>query len=162
MEKEDNKRYDILNYWFDDGQIYVDYLVCNDYTNEIAHSCVYLNKNEIDSTEKNNIEMQLENYLKKLKVDEFNLPKTSELNDVTYNIYKDLCDSDNNMIYIVGKEDFDFYNIDDDNYKLLLNDINKYNLTNYFDISKDEIVVYGGLMCCFNDDFKLYKCNFER
>lgn len=94
-------RYELLNYWNDNNDLYVDYIITNNKTLEEAHACILLNANDIDEYEaRTNIDDDLIKMISKRNGLEFTLHKTSELNKVTYDIFKDLCNSENNMIYI--------------------------------------------------------------
>lgn len=143
-----NYEYQIVNSWEDNDDFYIDYIVRNLNTNKTAYACCLLDVNEIDNY--NN--QQLISLLEKNNGSEFDLPKTSELSKITYDIYKELCASENNMLYIEDEDDIERFNINPQTYKLLLDDINKYNLKDYFERRNEELIVYGGLQCCFNDD----------
>ena len=149
----DKYTYRILNYWNDQDDLYVDYIVKNTEAFETAHACALYNTDDIDDyMGRSNINEDLIKLIKESNRNEFDLPKTSELSDITYDIYKELCDTDNNMIWIDDLDSFMAYNITTENFELLKNDIEKYNLNDYFEITDKSITVYGGLQCCFNDD----------
>ena len=151
----DEYSYKILNYWNDNGDVYVDYLVKNTKTNDKAHACALFNINDIDtSIETDKAEEYLINTIIKNKEKgyEFKLPKTSQINKITYDIFRELCNSENNMLYIENNDDFEQFNLNYETYKLLCNDIEKYNLQDYFMQTGEMLIVYGGLQCCFNDD----------
>ncbi|MBR1376676.1 MAG: hypothetical protein IJ565_02565 [Bacilli bacterium] len=159
MQKYD---YEILNYWNDNDDLYVDYVVTNKETDEQAHACTLLNTDMIeDYISKSNIDDELISIISKSDGNEFNLPKTSELHKITYDIFKELCDSDNNMLWVEEYDDFERLNLNDNTYKLLYEDINKYHLNDYFEQTGKTLTVYGGLQCCFNDDLARGD-NYER
>ena len=136
--------YEILNYWNDNNDLYVDYLVTNKKTDENAHACTLLKVSDIkDYSRSLDITDELVDIISKNNGKEFKLPKTSELHNITYHIFKELCDSDNNMVYITNKDDMDLFNLQD-----------------YFDNYPKNITVYGGLQCCFNDD-RIVERNIE-
>ena len=153
--------YEILNYWNDNNDLYVDYLVTNKKTDENAHACTLLKVSDIkDYSRSLDITDELVDIISKNNGKEFKLPKTSELHNITYHIFKELCDSDNNMVYITNKDDMDLFNITIENYEKLCEDIEKFNLQDYFDNYPKNITVYGGLQCCFNDD-RIVERNIE-
>ena len=147
-------KYSIINYWQDNNDLYVDYTVIyND--KEQAHACSLFDINDLNAY-KNGSQEELLNELTELlnknNGNEFNLPKTSELNQITYDIYKELCQSDNNMLYIDDDDDLEQFNLNTNTYLYLCDDIEKFNLRDYFSIEDNMLIVYGGLQCCFNDD----------
>lgn len=145
--------YELLNYWNDHDDLYVDYIVTNEDTDEKAHACTLLNTDMIENyISRTDIDDELISIISKYNGKEFNLPKTSQLNEVTYNIFKDICQSDNNMLWIEYSDEFEYYGITNETYELLKQDIEKYSLQDYFELSRNNITVYGGLQCCFNDD----------
>lgn len=149
----DRYEYKILNCWSDNDDLYVDYIVRDNSRHIQVHTCTLFDNNDFKSdTTKDDLEQKLINVLKENYGAEYTLPKTSELNDITYKIFKELCQSDNNMLWIEDQDDYEYYKLNEINYQLLKQDIDKYNLEDYFDISRDNITVYGGLQCCFNDD----------
>lgn len=149
-------KYSIINYWQDNNDLYVDYTVIyND--KEQAHACSLFDINDLN-TYKNGSQEEVLNELTELlnknNGKEFNLPRTSELNQITYDIYKELCQSDNNMLYIDDDDDLEQFNLNTNTYLYLCDDIEKFNLRDYFSIEDNMLIVYGGLQCCFNDDRK--------
>ncbi len=158
-------KYEILNYWNDNNDVYVDYVITNNNTKEKAHACTIFDFNDIDmNIETDKAEDYLINNIKKQnKIGyEFDLPKTSQLHKITYDIYKELCNSENDMLYIEDNDDFELYNLNRETYKLLCEDIKKYNLDDYFMQTGETLVVYGGLQCCFNDDMSERSDELER
>lgn len=156
-------KYSIINYWQDNNDLYVDYTVIND--KEQAHVCSLFDINDLNtykSGSQEEITNELIGLLSKNNGKEFTLPKTSELNRITYDIYKELCQSDNNMLYIDDEDDLEQFNLNTKTYLYLCDDIEKFNLRDYFSIEDNMLIVYGGLQCCFNDDREERGVSFER
>lgn len=141
-----NYKVQILNSWIDDGK-YVDFLIYDKDKGKIAHCCEYFT---LSTFPDDMAEKSILSHPKRW----FNLPKTSEIYDVTYQVFNDLCNTDNGMLWIEGIGDKECYGLD--NSKVMekfKEDIYKYRLEDYVEFDEnDNITVYGGFVCCFNDD----------
>lgn len=156
-------KYQVLNSWNDADDLYVDYIVTNKRTKKEAHACILLKTDDIDDYISNeDIGYDLEKRLKKEKGNAFKLPKTSEISEVLYNIFKEICQSENNMLYIKDDSDLENLGINLETCEILCDDINKYKLNDYFEMQDETLVVYGGLQCCFNDDREVKESELER
>lgn len=152
MMKQSKYNINILNVWGDEIDLYVDFIIENKETNEFAHCCDWYDKS-VNKIDREWLKRQLYNNPEQY----FKIPKTSELNYITYNIFKDLCQSENDMLWIDdkdAKEDYEIYL--NNNLEKLKTDIKKFHLEDYFDIDiNNNITVYGGLQTVFNDDISL-------
>lgn len=168
MEKYNFK---LLNFWNNEDDLYVNYVVSNNDTSVEANIIKHFNTSDIGCDYNNSSKEEIEKCLLKLiKEDsgyEFDLPKLSELSNLLKDIYLYVCENDSNMCHITEEEWREFaeennYNEDDiDNLK---KEIKKYKLDDYITVDEDgyKICGYGGLQCCFNDDIKNRRDNFER
>lgn len=144
----DRYEIEILNIW-GDSETYIDFFIFDKENSELAHCCdCYDGDSNITLNE-----MLISIYKDAYKW--FKLPRTSELSEITYSIFEDLCQSENDMIYIEDENDFELYNINPTTYKILCEDIEKFNLGDYFEERGEEIIVYGGLQSALNDDRNL-------
>lgn len=162
-----NFKYKILNYWNNQDDLYVNYIVENLDTNEVANAVDYYNTSDIgcdyNSVSMEEIENSLYRLIEKNNGLEFDMPKVSELSPLLKYVYDFVCESESNMCHIdyndweVIKEENDF---SDEDINTLNNEIEKYNLDDYISINEGDYKIcgYGGLQCCFNDDRK----NIER
>lgn len=164
--------YNILNYWKDQDDLYVNYIVNDKITNSSVNTINYYNVYDID-IDYNTVSIEtIENNLYKLIKEnngmEFKLPKVSELSRLLKYVYDYVCESESNMCHIdyqeweeLKEEEEDF---DEEHFNILKSEIDKYNLDDYISIDSEEykICAYGGLQCCFNDDRDKNKDSLER
>ncbi len=154
-------QYELLNYWNDQDDLYVNYTVENLETNEIANVVNYYNISDIGCDYNSASVEEIKNSLLKLIKNnngcEFKLPKVSELSPLLKYIYDFVCESESNMCHIDHseweelQEEYEFSEEDVGN---LQKEIDKYNLYDYLSLEEYEykICAYGGIQCCFNDD----------
>lgn len=135
--------YNILNDWIDNEEHYYDIEILNDFSK--YHVCIPLEEGR---------ESSLDSYLARNIEALKNLPKTSDLNKLTYDIYLNVCESDSNMYFIDTKEDLEDEEYTLNDLKLLEEDIKKYHLEDVITINDNDILItgYGDLQCMFNDD----------
>lgn len=154
-------RYELLNYWNDQDDLYVNYIVEDLETNEKANVISYYNTSNIEcdynTSSMEVIENALYRLIEKNNGREFNMPKVSELSPLLKYIYDFVCESETNMCYIDYtdwkelKENYDFI---DEDINTLNNEIKKYNLEDLITIDDGEYKIcgYGCLQTMFNDD----------
>ena len=165
-DNESQYEYELLNYWNDNNDLYVNYIVSDINNNQKVNSIAYyntsdidINNDEYDEARQLEIRQRLLNLLKQNKGIEFKLPKISEASPLLCYIYDTVWDSDSNMCHI------DFIDWDDlqkeemftaEDFNTLIEEIKKYKLEDYITINVDgyKICGYGGLQCMFNDDRK--------
>lgn len=149
---------EILNKW-GEQDIYVDFLIHDRILGKTAHCCNWYDGNE----ERTDIEIIEDIYNDGEKW--FKLPKTTDLSDITYSIFEDLCQSENDMLWIDDEYSFDLYNLNtEENIQILKSDIKKFHLENYIEFDgNDNITIYGGLQTVFNDNRELrnYKSSLK-
>lgn len=153
--------YEILNYWNDSDDLYVNYIVVDKEKDLRANAIAYFNTSDIgcnynDSTDEK-IKENLLKLLRESKGHEFELPKVSELSSLLKYIYDFVCESEANMCHIDEdnwKDLIEEENYSNEDLKKLKEEIEKYNLKDYITIDSDgyKICGYGCLQCCFNDD----------
>lgn len=143
----DRYEVEILNKW-GDSETYVDFMLIDKELGRIGHFCNWYDIEPTENEILNDIYFEASDW--------FKLPRTSEISDTMNLIFQELCQSENDMLFIEDEDKFDYYHITPTTYKVLLDEIKKYNLNDYFDINSDKITVYGGLQCAFNDDRNLY------
>ena len=136
---------EILNKW-GESETYVDFFIFDKQNNELAHCCNWYD-GDIEPTETEILEDLYKDADKWFK-----LPKTSLISERLFLIFSDICQSENDMLYIEDDDQFKYYDINPITYKQLCNEIDKYKLNDYFEARGEEIIVYGGLQCAFNDD----------
>lgn len=153
--------YEILNYWNDSDDLYVNYLVLNKETNEKANCIEYYNTSDIGCDYNTSTESRIEECLNLLLVEhdglEFKYPKVSEISPLLKYVYDCVCESESNMCHVDYndweelKEDYDFL---EEDIITLKNEVKKYNLDDLITIDDNEykIVGYGCLQTMFNDD----------
>lgn len=144
----------VLNSWGDIKEYYVDFIITNNLNGRTARCCDWFDD---DYNNYNNSEVI--NRILNISEKWFELPKTSQINDITYKLFKEICNSDNNTIHIDKKDYIDFYNLTDENINLLKTDIIRFNLKDYIDFTSDKIIIYGGFQTAFNDDRKVERRN---
>lgn len=160
-DNRDKYKYEILNYWNNSDDLYVNYVVSNNDKSLKANAISYYNVSDIGCDYNNSSSEEIENCLLELIKQnngcELDLPKVSELSDLLKYVYSFVCESESNMCHITDedwKELVEEYKYTDKDFENLLSEIKKYNLEDYITIKEDEykICAYGGLQCCFNDD----------
>jgi len=161
-DKMEKYSYQIIGFWNDQDDLYVNYVITNNETKEDANVCTLLKTDDIENyAVRTDVRDEIKKIIKSEYRNEFELPKTSEIKDITYNIYMELCESENNML-IIEKKDLGRLNLDYKNFRILLREIEKYKLDKFFERDDDALIVYGGLQCCFNDDRVERGVEFER
>ena len=164
-------QYEILNYWNFHDDLYVNYIIKNLKTNEIANVIDYYNTSDIDCDYDTSSVATIEKSLYKLISQnngmEFKLPKVSELSSLLRYIYDFICESESNMCHIdyndwedlKENEDFteeDFLTLQEEIKKYQLEDLISYNDGEY------KICGYGCLQTKFNDDRVRRSDEYER
>lgn len=154
-------QYELLNYWNDSDDLYVNYIIEDKTSNNRANVIVYYNTSDIGCDYNTAYEKEIIDLLLKLIKEndgkEFKLPKVSDLSPLLKYVYDCVCSSESNMCHIdyndweEVKEDYDFI---EEDIAILKKEIDKYNLDDYITIDDGEYKIcgYGGLQCCFNDD----------
>lgn len=154
-------QYELLNYWNDQDDLYVNYVVEDLESGTKANVINYYNTSDIgcdyNTASIEEINNSLLDLIKNSDGWEFRIPKVSELSPLLKYIYDFVCESESNMCHIDYmeweelKEDHDFL---DEDINTLNNEIQKYNLDDYITVEDREYKIcgYGGLQCCFNDD----------
>ncbi len=138
---------EILNKW-GENDIYVDFLIHDRILGKAAHCCNWYDGNE----ERTDIEIIEDIYNDGEKW--FELPKTSELSDITYSIFEELCQTDSSMLWIDDEYSFELYHLNtEENLQILKFDIKKFHLESYIEFDgNDNITIYGGLQTLFDDN----------
>lgn len=164
-------KYKILNYWNNQNDLYINYIVENLKTGDKANVINYFNISDLDCDYNIASKKVVENsILKLIEQDnhyEFNLPKVSEISPLLKYVYDCVCASDANMCHIDYddweeiKEDYSFTEDDINN---LNEEIKKYNLNDLIVIDDGEYKIcgYGCLQTTFNDDRNKESDEFER
>lgn len=157
----DNLKYNILNYWTNNDDLYVNYIVTDKEKDLKANAIAYFNISDINFDYNRVTDEEIKDNLLKLiqnkKGQEFDLPKVSELSELLKDVYYYVCENDSNMCHIDEddwKELCEERNYTNDDFLKLKEEITKYNLDDYITINSDgyKICGYSGLQCCFNDD----------
>lgn len=156
-----NYKYNILNYWNDQDDLYVHYEV-EDIENNITSNVIgYYNISDLDCNYNDfndeEIKKNLYKLLKQHNGYEFNLARVSNLSPLLQYIYDRVCESESNMCHIDYnnwkelKEDYDF---SEEDFITLKKEIVDHNLEDYITLDDNEykICAYGCLQCQFNDD----------
>lgn len=154
-------QYQLINYWNDQNDLYVNYVVENLETNEKANVINYYNISDMNwnyNTESEEIiEKNLYSLIEKNNGIEFNIPKVSELSPLLKYVYDYVCESESNMCHIdyydweeLKKEE----NFKDEDILNLKEEIKNYNLEDVLIIEDGEYKIcgYGLLQTMFNDD----------
>lgn len=161
FEDDNIYEYNILNYWNDQDDLYVNYTIENINTKEKANVISYYNTSDLDcnynTSSDEEINRSLLNLIKQNNGLEFTIPKVSEISPLLTYLYDYVSESESNMCHIDYedwrdlKENNDFT---DEDINLLRKEVEKYNLLDYITIDDGEyqICCYGGLQCAFNDD----------
>ena len=153
--------YELLNYWNSEDDLYINYVVTNNATDEKANVVMYSNTSDIGCDYNNANEKELHNCLYKLisqgNGNDFKLPKVSELSPLLKDIYDNVCENDSNMCHITNDEWNAFcndYGYSEKYFKLLKKEVKKYHLEDVLTLDDGEYKIcgYGNLQCCFNDD----------
>lgn len=164
-------QYNILNYWNDEDDLYVNYIVEDTETKEKANAIDIYNTSDLSCDYNISSEEEIEKSLKELLKEndgiEFKLPKASELSPLLRYIYDYICESDSNMCHIDYneweelKEEHDFI---EEDINTLKKEIEKYNLYDYIIVDDGEYKIcgYGGLQCFVNDDREKDSDGLER
>ena len=159
-------KYRILNYWNDSDDLYVNYLVEDLSTHQIANAIEYFNTSDIgcDYNTASPIEIEncLLNLVEKNNGVELSLPKVSELSPLLKYVYDTICHSESTMCYVdydEWKELKEEENFTDEDIKNLKEEVKKYHLEDYIDIDNGEYKIcgYGCLPTMFNDDRQMIK-----
>ena len=163
--------YEILNYWNDSDDLYVNYVIEDLKHDKKANVISYYNTSDIgcDYNVSSNEEIKscLLNLIKANNGIEFNLPRVSEISPLLKYVYDSVCESESNMCHITPDEWLELS--EENNFNVLdieklSEEIQKYNLNDYITIDADgyKICGYGCLQCCFNDDRIERVDEFER
>ncbi len=156
-----NYNYEILNYWNDQDDLYIDYIVTNNKDNSQVHTVGYSNTSDIgcdySSASSDEIKECLLLLLKQNDGLEFSLPKVSELSPLLTYVYDFVCESESNMCHIDYNDWEELKDEDDfreEDINALKNEIKKYYLDDYIKVDDGEYKIcgFGGLQCCFNDN----------
>ena len=162
--------YEILNYWNDSDDLYVNYVVENN-NGDKANVIDYYNTSDVGCDYNTSSDETIRECLLKLVERnnglEVNMPKVSELSPLLTCVIDWVCESETNMCHIT-RDDWLYLQEDngytEDDIDLLIEEIKKYNLDDYITIGADgyKICGYGCLQCCFNDDRIERTDDFER
>ena len=161
--------YEIINFWNDQDDLYVQYIVEDTTTNEKVNTIGYYNTADIECdynmSSYETIQKHLLNILEKNNGVEFNIPKVSELSSLLKYVYDSICESESNMFYVDYDEWEELKDSDEfteEDFSILKKEIKKYNLEDVISIDDKEykICAYGMLQTLFNDDRE--KDNFIR
>lgn len=153
--------YDILNYWNDQDDLYVNYIVKDNVTERKANAIDYYNTSDLsvnyNIATPRQIEKSLLELINKNNGKEIELPKVSKLSPLLKYVYDFVCSSESNMCHIDNNDWQELQ--EEENYSLkdinkLKEEIIKYNLDDYISIDEGnyKIIGYGMLQTCFNDD----------
>lgn len=154
-------QYELLNYWNDSDDLYVNYIVEDLESHKKANVINYFNTSDIgcnyNTASIEVIESSLYKLIKKNNGVEFNMPKVSELSPLLKYVYDCVCNSESNMCHIdynEWEELKDYNDFIEEDIATLKKEIDKCNLDDYITIDDGEYKIcgYGGLQCCFNDD----------
>ena len=158
---QDRYEYDILNYWNDQDDLYVNYIVRDKLLDIKANVIDYYNTSDLsvdyNTANPYQIEKSLLYLIKQNNGKELDLPKVSELSPLLKYVYDIVCSSESNMCHIDNndwqelQEEYNYTLKDIDTLKA---EIVKYGLDDYLTIDNGEykIIGYGMLQTCFNDD----------
>lgn len=151
-----NYEYSLLRYWDDDSIHYFNLKINKNNQNHFV--CVYVSESEfLDDN------FSLENYINKNLKKLTSLPKTSELANITYEIFNIVSFNESDMCFIENQQDLVSMGYTLDDLDLLEKDIKKYGLENLIEINLETdplITGYGELQCAFADD-RFYNENTE-
>ena len=156
-----NSEYRILNYWDNNNDLYVNYVVENLKNNQKANVVNIFAVSDLDCDYFNALQDEIDDAVYKLIKNhsgwEFKISRVSDLSPLLRDIYDCVCESDANMCHIdyddwkelkeeIGYTENDFNNLKDE--------IDMYNLNDFLVLDDGEYKIcgYGGLQCCFNDD----------
>lgn len=160
---KDKYDYDIISFWNDSDDLYVNYEVIDRENNIKVNAIDYYNTSDIgcdyNSSTEENIKDHLLVLIKDNQGSEFNLPKISEVSPLLKYIYDCVCSNESNMSHIDNqdwenlKEEETFT---DKDIETLKQEIKKYDIPEYITIDENEYKIcgYGCLQCCFSDDSK--------
>ena len=153
--------YEILNYWKDSRDLYVNYTVENVATNEKVNTIEHYNIDDLEinynETTDDEIRKCLLKDLQRNNGNEFDKPKVSKSSPLLQYIYDTVCESESDMCHIDYndwqelKEDYDFT---EEDLNTLKKEIDKYNLNELVILNDSEYKIcgYGLIQEFFNDD----------
>ena len=156
-----NCEYRILNYWDNNDDLYVNYVVENLKNNQKANVVNIFAVSDLDCDYFNALQDEIDDAVYKLIKNhsgwEFKINRVSDLSPLLRDIYDCVCESDANMCYIdydVWKELKEEIGYTENDFNNLKNEIDMYNLNDFLVLDDGEYKIcgYGGLQCCFNDD----------
>ena len=156
-----NCEYRILNYWDNNEDLYVNYVVENLKNYSKANVVNVFSVSALDCDYYNALPDEIDDAVYKLIKNhsgwEFNINKVSKLSPLLKDIYDCVCESEASMCHIdyddwnelvkeIGYTENDFNNLKDE--------VERYNLKDFLVLDDGEYKIcgYGGLQCCFNDD----------
>ena len=156
-----NCEYRILNYWDNNEDLYVNYVVENLKNYSKANVVNVFSVSDLDCDYYNALSDEIDDAVYKLIKNhsgwEFNINKVSKLSPLLKDIYDCVCESEASMCHIdyddwnelvkeIGYTENDFNNLKDE--------VERYNLKDFLVLDDGEYKIcgYGGLQCCFNDD----------
>ena len=166
-----NYDYEILKYWKDNNNLYINYKIYDNIKNKVVNATTYYDILDLDIDFYNVTAEEMEKYLIKLVKKnnglEFSLPKISEASPLLEYIYDNLSNSDNGMYFLEYDEwkDLTEENIfSEKDIKKLKTEINKFSLNDYITFNNNDckICAYGGLQCAFDNDRSKGELIFER
>ena len=164
-------KYEILNYWKDLCDLYVNYTVEDLESHKKVNTITLYNPYELpfDYDTASNTEIK-EILVKNLQTNngvEFNLPKISKCSKLLKYVYDSVCESEQNM-YHINYYEWKKFNQEhvfcEEDITTLKQEIDKYNLDELLvvDDGKYKIVGYGCLQTKFNNDREKVSDEFER
>lgn len=164
-------KYKILNYWNDQDDLYVNYIIKNLETGDQANVINYYDVSDLDCNYNMASMEEIENSLYRLieqgKGKELTLPKVSKLSPLLKYVYDFVCESESNMCHIDYndweelKEEQDFT---DEDFETLNQEVDDYALYDYITLDDGEYKKcgYGCLQTMFNDDRRKESDELER
>lgn len=157
---KDSVEYKILKYKNNDECIYVNYLIKNNAGNS-ANCWLALDNKKLKTLDDYTINEGVRKQIKANNQLEFSYPKTSELHDITYKLYQMVCNIEKNMLYL-DEDELEELNMCPELFDLLCEDISRFHLEDYFEQRGENLIVYNGLQCLFNDNKKERRHDLER
>ena len=164
-------KYKILNYWNDQDDLYVNYIIKNLETGDQANVINYYDVSDLDCNYNMASMEEIENSLYRLieqgKGKELTLPKVSKLSPLLKYVYDFVCESESNMCHIDYndweelKEEQDFT---DEDFETLNQEVDDYALYDYITLDDGEYKIcgYGCFQTMFNDDRRKESDELER
>ena len=150
-------KYKILNYWNDQDDLYVNYIIKNLETGDQANVINYYDVSDLDCNYNMASMEEIENSLYRLieqgKGKELTLPKVSKLSPLLKYVYDFVCEE--------LKEEQDFT---DEDFETLNQEVDDYALYDYITLDDGEYKIcgYGCLQTMFNDDRRKESDELER